>query len=197
MASVPASIGCMQERLGDKVRDAYLLAAAAHAGQWRQSGDDYIVHPLAVAEILFQLGAETDLVCAALLHDVLEDGRNSAGIEQEIRDRFGDDVLYLVCAVSKDRRVHDAKHRHAMYVEQIAFAFRPNPFVLLLKLADLLDNLLTVGSLPSERGEAWMQELKYDYLPLFADGYHRVPLPHQPMYRQLLAAIQMSVPSNQ
>ncbi|MGN0760914.1 MAG: HD domain-containing protein, partial [Christensenellales bacterium] len=80
-----------------KIEKAYYFAKVAHSGQKRQSGEDYFIHPSAVAEILVDLGLDTDTIIAALLHDVIEDTEHSA---EEIDQEFGHDVVMLVNGVT-------------------------------------------------------------------------------------------------
>ena len=77
----------------DKITEAYRYAEKAHDGQMRQSGEPYITHPIAVAQILVELGMDTETICAGLLHDVVED--TSSTIE-EIKKIFGADVALMV-----------------------------------------------------------------------------------------------------
>ena len=82
----------------DKITEAYQYASKAHEGQMRQSGDPYITHPIAVAQILVELGMDTETICAGLLHDVVED---TASTLDEIKKRFGADVALMVDGVTK------------------------------------------------------------------------------------------------
>lgn len=188
--SAPDLVRKMEQRLGGTVRDAYELAAAIHEGQTRKTGEPYIQHPLAVAETLFDIGADADVVCAALLHDTLEEGADSAKIEEEIHNRFGDHVLYLVRAVSKDDRILDRQEKHSAYLEQIIQAFSLDVFVFFLKVADLLQNIGTLTALDPDKQKKWIRELKYDYLPIFSEFYHRIPSHYREMYHRLLDALQ-------
>ena len=81
----------------DKITEAYQYASKAHEGQMRQSGDPYITHPIAVAQILVELGMDTETICAGLLHDVVED---TASTLDEIKKRFGADVALMVDGVT-------------------------------------------------------------------------------------------------
>ena len=81
-----------------KIISAYEFAAKAHEGQKRSSGQAYIIHPLAVAYILLELGMDTDTICAALLHDVVED---TPATLDDLKKRFGQDVAMLVDGVTK------------------------------------------------------------------------------------------------
>jgi GTP pyrophosphokinase len=186
----------MQRDLGPQVREAYLLAAAVHAGQMRQSGEAFLVHPLAVAELLHVIGADADVVSAALLHDALEDGADAAAIEAEIFHRLGDHVLYLVHAVSKDGRIPDPVDRFHCYLEQMTEAFQLDIFVFFLKAADLVHNLSTIAALPRARQGRWLRELQSEYLPLFSEFYHRIPFRYRGAYHRLLDRLQELVASH-
>ncbi len=85
-----------------KILSAYQLAEKAHAGQKRSSGEPYIIHPLAVADILLDLGMDTDTISVGLLHDVVEDTEYTL---DDIRKKFGQDVAMLVDGVTKLNRI--------------------------------------------------------------------------------------------
>ena len=85
-----------------KLIAAYEYAAQCHEGQVRSSGEPYIIHPVAVAYILLELGMDTDTLCAALLHDVVED---TAATREDVQKRFGHDVAMLVEGVTKLAKV--------------------------------------------------------------------------------------------
>lgn len=119
-----------------RVRDAYALAAEAHKDQRRKAGDPYITHPIAVARIVaedLELGANP--VIAALLHDVVEDTDYTI---EDIRDRFGDDVAFLVGVVTKQKK---DKHENSLQVDnyrQILASVQYDVRAILIKLADRL-----------------------------------------------------------
>ena len=81
-----------------RITQAYVFARNAHEGQKRRSGEPYIIHPVAVAQILAEMGMDTDSICAALLHDVVED---TPVTDQQIRVTFGESVEQLVDGVTK------------------------------------------------------------------------------------------------
>ena len=126
-----------------RIERAYLLAAEAHSEQRRKSGEPYIMHPIAVARIIaeeLELGANP--IIASFLHDVVED--TDYTIEQ-IRDRFGDDVAFLVAAVTKQKK---AKYQHSKQVDnfrQILESVSFDIHALLIKLADRLHNMRTLS----------------------------------------------------
>ena len=84
----------------DKIYEAFKYARELHEGQFRNSGEPYIVHPVAVAEITAALGLDTDSICAAFLHDTIEDCSDKTSLDV-IRSKFGDDVALLVEGLTK------------------------------------------------------------------------------------------------
>ena len=147
-----------------RVERAYLLAAEAHAEQKRKTGEPYIIHPIAVARIIaeeLELGANP--IIAAFLHDVVEDTEYT--IEQ-IRERFGDDVAFLVNAVTKQKK---AKYQHSKQVDnfrQILESVSFDIHALLIKLADRLHNMRTLSSMSSDKQMKIAGETDYFYAPL-------------------------------
>jgi GTP pyrophosphokinase len=189
MISVPSTVREMQEKLGDKIVDAYALADQIHTGQKRKSGEPYIRHPLAVAELLFSVGLDKDVICAAFLHDTLEDGDDPNRIEQLINELFGDHVAYLVHAVSKDGRITDKLEQQAAYIKQITNAFEVDVFAFFIKIADLIHNMKTIIFVEQTNKDVWVKELKYQYLPVFSGLCPRIPMEWQQTYHQLLDAM--------
>ena len=147
-----------------RVERAYLLAAEAHSEQRRKSGEPYIMHPIAVARIIaeeLELGANP--IIASFLHDVVED--TDYTIEQ-IRERFGDDVAFLVGAVTKQKK---AKYQHSKQVDnfrQILDSVSFDIHALLIKLADRLHNMRTLSSMRSDKQMKIAGETDYFYAPL-------------------------------
>ena len=147
-----------------RIERAYLLAAEAHSEQRRKSGEPYIMHPIAVARIIaeeLELGANP--IIASFLHDVVED--TDYTIEQ-IRERFGDDVAFLVGAVTKQKK---AKYQHSKQVDnfrQILDSVSFDIHALLIKLADRLHNMRTLSSMRSDKQMKIAGETDYFYAPL-------------------------------
>ena len=144
---------------------AYNAAAEAHEGQVRRSGDPYIVHPLAVATILAELGLDDITLAAALLHDAVEDTRVS--LDDVVRD-FGPQVAAMVDGVTKlDRVRFDSKEaQQAATMRKMLVAMAKDIRVLLIKLADRLHNMRTIAALPREKQERIAQETIDVYAPL-------------------------------
>ena len=147
-----------------RIRAAYELASEAHSAQRRKSGEPYIIHPIAVAAILAdELELGDNLVISAFLHDVVED--TSYTIE-DIRDRFGDDVAFLVGTVTKQKK---AKYEHSKQVDnyrQILESVHFDIRALLIKLADRLHNLRTLDSMRADKQMKIAGETDYFYAPL-------------------------------
>jgi GTP pyrophosphokinase len=144
---------------------AYESAAAAHAGQVRNSGEAYISHPLAVATILARLGLDDITIAAALLHDAAED--TGFGLE-EITTEFGADVAAIVDGVTKlDRVRFDSKQaQQAATMRKMLVAMAKDPRVLLIKLADRLHNMQTIAAMPEWKQKRSAQETLDIYAPL-------------------------------
>ena len=183
-------IKTMAEEHGEKVNTAFAIADEVHKDQKRKSGEPYITHPIEVAYILHKIGADSEVVCAALLHDALEDANNIAEVEEAIYKSCGDKVLFLVQAVTKDQNIEDKTEQQAVYFDQIQQAFALDIDVFFIKVADILHNMSTIISLDPERKARWIRELKYDYLPLFSEYFHRIPIVHHSQYHALIDMVQ-------
>jgi GTP pyrophosphokinase len=147
------------------VADAYRFAREAHATQRRASGEPYITHPLAVAEILAQLGLDPAAVQAALLHDVPEDTDHSlTGVEE----RFGAEVAHLVDGVTKLSKFSARSHeeQQAENIRKMFLAMAEDIRVVLIKLADRLHNMRTLGALPIEKQQRIARQTQEIYAPL-------------------------------
>src|SRR5579875_1771605 len=144
---------------------AYRFAAEHHKHQKRKSGGPYITHPLAVAHILADM--QMDLVCleTGLLHDVLED--TSANLE-DLKEQFGEDVARCVDGVTKLSKISLANRedRQAESLRKMLLAMTGDIRVIIVKLADRLHNMRTIGSLSPERQESIAQETLDIYAPI-------------------------------
>lgn len=151
-----------QAELLDKV---YAYAERMHEGQKRDSGEPYIIHPTAVAEILLDLGLDCSTIAAALLHDCIED---TAATESEIRGLFGDKIAELVLGVTKlDKITFKSKEEEqAENFRRMFFAMAKDIRVILIKLADRLHNMRTIESISRERQQAMAKETLEIYAPL-------------------------------
>lgn len=147
------------------VRRAFQAAASAHGDQKRQSGEAYICHPLAVAEVLADLGLDPPGVAAALLHDVVEDTQ----LDQETVEReFGEEVGRLVAGVTKISEI-EAREKSAAEAENLRrmlLASVDDLRVILIKMADRLHNMQTLAALSEDRRRRMAQETLEIYAPL-------------------------------
>ncbi len=131
----------------EAINRAYEFALNAHKAQKRFSGEEYIIHPVMVGESLIDLGLDSSTIIAALLHDVLED---TPVTEQEIKDKFGSEVLEMVKALTKLNRLdfNSQEEEQAENIRRLFFAMAKDIRVLLIKLADRLHNMRTLKHLP-------------------------------------------------
>lgn len=144
---------------------AYFYAEQAHEGQRRRSGEPYIVHPLAVANILTEMHLDHQSLMAAMLHDVIED----TGVPKSaLADQFGDVVTDLVDGVSKLTHIHfeSKEEQQAENFQKMAMAMAKDIRVILVKLADRLHNLRTLGSLKPEKRRRIARETLDIYSPI-------------------------------
>jgi GTP pyrophosphokinase len=148
-----------------QLREAYRLAATLHEGQRRATGDPYIVHPIAVAEILAGYGMDEATLVAALLHDTVEDTDFSL---DDARARFGDEVALLIDGVTKLDRIKFSSRElaQAATIRKMAVAMAKDIRVLVIKLADRTHNIRTLGPLPEEKRRRVASETLDVYAPL-------------------------------
>jgi guanosine-3',5'-bis(diphosphate) 3'-pyrophosphohydrolase len=147
------------------VRKAYEFAAAAHHGQTRKSGDPYVTHPLAVAQIIAELKLDVASVCAGLLHDCVED--TTATIDQ-LSEMFGKEVAFLVDGVTKLGKLpySTREEQQAENFRKMLLAMARDIRVILVKLCDRLDNMRSLHHLPPEKQERIAAETMHIYAPL-------------------------------
>jgi guanosine-3',5'-bis(diphosphate) 3'-pyrophosphohydrolase len=168
-----AAIETLLEKIGEtkpdsdvvKIKSAYDFAAWAHQGQKRESGEDYIIHPLEVAQIVYDLGMDITSIIAALLHDVVED--TETGIEQ-IQKKFGKEVAVLVDGVTKLSRLafQNKQEQQMENLRKMFLAMTQDLRVIIIKLADRLHNMRTLKPLPEERQRSIARETLEIYAPL-------------------------------
>ena len=158
----------MQGRISEedmvRVKDAYAFAAEAHKEQRRKTGEPYIIHPIAVARIVaeeLELGANP--VIAAFLHDVVEDTDFTI---ENIRERFGTDVAFLVNVVTKKKKDKYEKSKQVDNYRQILASVQYDVRAILIKLADRLHNMRTLDSMRAEKQMKIAGETDYFYAPL-------------------------------
>ena len=149
----------------EKITQAYKVAEKAHEGQLRTSGDPYITHPLAVAAILLDYCMDTDTICAALLHDTVEDTDVTL---DELRKKFGEDVALMVDGVTKIGLVPlvSKEEQQAENIRKILMAMSKDIRVIIIKLADRLHNMRTLAARPPEKQRKTSLETMNFYAPI-------------------------------
>ena len=145
------------------VQKAYQYAEKAHAEQKRASGEPYFIHPLAVADILIDMGLDASTIAASLLHDTIEDTEVSA---DDIKREFGEEVLELVSGVTKLSKIEfkSEEQEEAENFRKILVAMAKDIRVIIIKLADRLHNMRSLCYLSFERQQKMAKELKIKIL---------------------------------
>lgn len=153
----------------DPVKKAFAFAKAKHEGQFRVSGEPFFMHPVAVANILADMGLDTSSIAAALLHDVVED---TDATEEDIIREFGDSVALLVSGVTKLGKIPYTSNEEQQIenLRKMFLAMAKDVRVIVIKLADRLHNLRTLGSMPEAKQRAKARET----LEVFAPLAHRL-----------------------
>ena len=161
----PARFSYLKPKDVSRLAEAYRFSEAAHAGQLRQSGDPYISHPLAVAEILADWHLDGQTLVAALLHDVTEDTKVT---KDEISDTFGKPVAELVDGVSKLDKIEfqSAADAQAENFRKMLLAMARDVRVILIKLADRLHNMRTLGAVSPAKRRRVARETMEIYAPI-------------------------------
>lgn len=149
----------------DKIQKAAEYANLKHLKQKRKSGEPYIIHPLAVAEILMELNMDADSVCGGLLHDVIEDTDAS---QEEITELFGQNVYELVEGVTKIKAIKNLSRSdaEASTIRKMFIAMSKNIPVIIIKLCDRLHNMRTLEYMNPDRAKAKANECLDIYAPL-------------------------------
>ena len=144
---------------------AYALAASAHASQRRRSGEPYICHPLSVAQILIELGMDSESIAAALMHDVAEDTPITI---DEIRSKFGAEVALLVDGVTKLTQIKfsNVEDRQAENLRKMLLAMSQDVRVMIIKLCDRLHNMRTGDAWPPQKRRDKALETMEVYAPI-------------------------------
>lgn len=149
-----------------KIKKAFDIANEAHKNQKRRSGEPYIIHPVAVAKILCEMGMDAESVCAALLHDVVEDTEIS---DEEIRKIFGKDIELLVSGVTKLGQIPlsaSKEEQQSENVRKMFLAMSEDIRVIIIKLADRLHNMRTLKFMPEEKRLYKAKETLEIYAPI-------------------------------
>jgi GTP pyrophosphokinase len=149
----------------ERVQDAFVFACEHHADQRRKSGEDFIVHPVGVARICAGMRLDTETLCAALLHDTVED--TSASIE-EVSGRFGEEISQIVDGVTKLTGItfQSRDEAQAENYRKMMVAMATDVRVILIKLADRLHNMRTIDAMPKQKQMEKARETLEIYAPL-------------------------------
>ncbi|HEY3758523.1 MAG TPA: HD domain-containing protein, partial [Solirubrobacteraceae bacterium] len=133
-----------------RVEEAFVFACEHHADQLRKTGEDFIVHPVGVARICAGMRLDTETLCAALLHDTVED--TSASIE-EVHERFGEEIAGIVDGVTKLTGItfRSRDEAQAENYRKMMVAMATDVRVILIKLADRLHNMRTIEAMPKQK----------------------------------------------
>lgn len=151
----------------NKVSEAFTLASESHIGQKRKSGEDYILHPVEVAEILVDMKMDTDTIVAGILHDVVEDTLITL---PDIEYTFGKDVRKLVDGVTKLRNLPKTDSKKIENIRKMVVAMSEDIRVVIIKLADRLHNMRTLNFMTPEKQQIKSKET----LDIFAPIAHRI-----------------------
>ena len=151
----------------EKITKAYQTASLLHEGQFRKSGEAYICHPIAVAEIVAELGLDTDSICAALLHDTVEDCSDKIDLPK-LKKEFGDQVAEMVDGLTKLVQIpfNDKDSLHMENLRKMLLAMTKDIRVIFIKLADRLHNMRTLNAQPEEKRRSIALETMHVYAPL-------------------------------
>lgn len=174
-----------------KIKDAYEYAKELHVGQFRASGEPYISHPIAVAEIVAGLELDTDSICAALLHDAVEDCADKTSLK-DIEKKFGSDVAMLVDGLTKIVMLHveDKEEAHIETLRKMLLAMSRDIRVIFIKLCDRLHNMRTLDAKPDPKRRLTALETMHVYAPLAHRlGMQRIKLELENLSLQFLDPI--------
>ncbi len=149
----------------DNITRAYHFGADAHSGQFRKSGEAYICHPLAVAISLAEMRMDTRGIIAAILHDVIED---TPATKEQLSEQFSPNVAELVDGVTKLTKLDNKSHAEAQAenVRKMLLAMAKDLRVIIVKLADRLHNMQTLGAMPAVKRRRIAKETQEIYVPL-------------------------------
>ena len=160
----------------ERVRDAYEYAEAAHKGQKRRSGEPYITHPVAVADVLADLHMDGSTIAAAILHDVVEDTGASTA---EIKEQFGHEIAEIVDGVTKLDQIQFKTRQEAQAesFRKMLLAMVRDIRVIMVKLADRVHNMRTLGAMPPAKRRLIARETLDIYAPIANRlGMHSIKL---------------------
>ncbi|NQY53096.1 MAG: bifunctional (p)ppGpp synthetase/guanosine-3',5'-bis(diphosphate) 3'-pyrophosphohydrolase [Campylobacteraceae bacterium] len=157
--------------LSDKLKEIITFSTQAHEGQFRKSGEPYIIHPILVATIAANYSNDEDIVATALMHDVVEDTKYNLDF---VRNQWGDEIAHMVDGLTKIEEIREHElsssksklKSSALTFRKMLIASIDDPRVLVVKLCDRLHNMLTLGSLPEEKQKRISEETMVVYVPI-------------------------------
>jgi GTP pyrophosphokinase len=151
----------------DLITRAFEYASGLHEGQYRKSGEEYIIHPIAVAQICANLGYGTDCVCAAILHDVVEDCPDFTSMS-EIYDLFGQSIGSIVDGLTKLKGVRfmTKEEENTQNIRKMFVAMSKEPRVMFVKLCDRLHNMRTLSAMPPDKQRRIALETMHVFAPV-------------------------------
>jgi len=168
------------------IEKAIQLAYNLHLGCYRKSGEPYISHPLAVAEILKESGFSEKVQIAGILHDLCED---TSITNIEISHQFGEDIAFVVYSLSKNKKQKKEEYngdlRMSIYVRRLMIGATHNPMILYVKIADQIHNLSTLSVFSEEKQQRKKNEVKNYFLPTYSSFSH-IPKEDEPKFQFLL-----------
>ncbi len=147
----------------EKIKLAFFFAEESHEGQYRKSGEDYIMHPVEVTKILIEMKMDTDTIVAGILHDIVEDTLITVA---DIKYNFGDTVATLVDGVTKLKTLPNGTKKQDENIRKMILAMAQNLRVIIIKLADRLHNMRTMKYMKPEKQISISQETLDIYAPL-------------------------------
>ena len=149
----------------ERIKKAYYFAEEAHEGQFRRSGERYISHPTAVAQILVGLGMDNDSIVVALLHDIVEDTKRT---KEEVQSNFGLEIANMVDGLTKLEKIPHVTRLEAQAenIRKMLLAMSKDVRVIFIKLCDRLHNMRTLAAKPDPKRRATALETMYVYAPL-------------------------------
>ena len=148
-----------------EIKKAYLFAKDKHKGKKRASGEDFINHPLNVANILVDLNVDSQTIIAALLHEVINHGNTK---EEEVKEEFGEEIANIVLTVSKINKLtlNDDSESSAIYLRKVLVGLASDVRVLFIKLADRLHNMRTIWAISTENQKLKIRETETVLIPI-------------------------------
>ncbi|MGL4970456.1 MAG: RelA/SpoT family protein, partial [Cetobacterium sp.] len=151
----------------EKIKMAFFFAEECHIGQYRKSGDSYIIHPVEVTKILIDMKMDTDGIVAGILHDIVEDTLITIA---DIKYNFGDEVAHLVDGVTKLDHLPNGTKKQDENIRKMIIAMAKDVRVIIIKLADRLHNMRTLKFMPPEK----QKRIAHETLSIYAPLAHRL-----------------------